>query len=261
MNPRAPLDPRLLEALSAYLDGRLEGAERMALEERLKRDEDLRRYLRELREVRDSLRSLPVLKSPRPLTLSPAQAGALSRRPAAFSPRSMAWGSALASFAFVVVLTLDVFSRGFFMMGAASQAAPEMTTMLQAPEAALADESQPVEGRSVAGAMATPSTAPGETMDLEPPTVMKAEATPRMVSKPTLGMTPTTAVIEDGCEVHLFANKAVDRCGETTSFTSETEQPAFSLPDFKTAAPYLEVFLGLTAVLLAVLAFILRRPR
>lgn len=258
MNPRPPLDPRLLEALSAYLDGRLEAAERTALEERLKKEEDLRRHLRELRAVRDSLRSLPVLKSPRLLTLTPAQAGAPSRRPAAFSPRSMAWGSALASLAFVAVLAVDVFSRGFSFMGAATQ--PPALEMMSSPEAAAADESQPVEGRSVAGAMATPSTAPPGTAVSTPPAT-KPLAPPQIAPEPTVGATPATEAIEEGCGVHLFGNKAVDQCRETTGVPSEKERPFFTLPDFQTATPYLEVFLGLTAVLLAVLAFVLRRPR
>ena len=57
MNPKERLDPQLLETLSVYLDGRLEGAEKAALEARLNKEESLRRELEELRSVRDSLRA------------------------------------------------------------------------------------------------------------------------------------------------------------------------------------------------------------
>ncbi|HEY5118997.1 MAG TPA: hypothetical protein VII90_06035, partial [Anaerolineales bacterium] len=120
MNPPERLDPQLLEMLSAYLDGRLEGAEKAALEARLNKEENLRRHLAELRSVRDSLRTLPLLKPPRSLALTSALAGKTAGKPAVFSPRRMAFGSALASLAFVCVLSLEVLSRGAFLPAASA---------------------------------------------------------------------------------------------------------------------------------------------
>jgi hypothetical protein len=254
MNPRAPLDPRLLEALSVYLDGKLTGAELAALEEQLKRDEDLRTQLSELRAVRDSLRSLPTLKPPRPLTLSPAQAGAPLRRSGWFSSRRMTFASAMAALAFVVVASFDVFLRGSLMPQAARLAAPEAMPV-SAPEQTVDSGGE--------GFNKAPTTAAG-------PTLMAPQATANATSEtargggtvePTIILSPTPQVIQDECDANPGANKAVDRCGLTNSFSATPVSEPFSLPDFRTLAPFLEWSLGLLAVILAVLAFVLRRRR
>jgi anti-sigma factor RsiW len=258
MNPRTTPDPRLLEAISAYLDGTLEGAERTALEQRLEQDEALRSQLSELRAVRDSLRALPVLKSPRPLTLSPAQAGVAVRRPAAFSPRPMAWGSALASLAFVAVVAVDTFSRGFLMGAAPGATAP---LGLQAAEIESVDDAQPMASGGGTAAEATPPMAPLSPPDRGSATATGTEAPPAMGAGPAADRTPPPAAAADECGGQPYANKAVGRCEWTADSVSESEQPSFSLPDFHTAAPYLEGFFGASAVGLAVLAVVLRRRR
>ena len=71
----SPLSERDLELLSAYLDGALAEPDRVALEERLAREESLRVALDDLRANRQLLRSLPLLKAPRSFALDPAVYG------------------------------------------------------------------------------------------------------------------------------------------------------------------------------------------
>jgi hypothetical protein len=258
MNPRTPIDPRMQETLSAYLDGHLPDAERSVLEKRLRHEEDLRRQLDELRAVRDSLRSLPVLKTPRPLTLPARPAGVSSRRLGLFSQRPMAWGSALASLAFVVVLAADVFSRGSVFMAADTQ--PAAPAMLQAPGAGLADESEPSIGDTAgAGGGETPRMAPRAATAAESAPATFAEATPAMPPAPNAE--PVTEQTGEGCVAQLTAEKSAERCAAVEEDAPAAERLSFSLPGFQTAAPFLEVFFGLSAILLAGLAFLRRRPR
>jgi hypothetical protein len=256
MTPRAPLDPRLLEALSAYLDGSLEGAQRAALEGRLAREADLRRELEELRAVRDSLRSLPELAPPRPLTLSPARAGIAARRPALFSPRVMAWGSALTSLAFVAVAGMDVFSRGFFLRGAATQAAEYAQPLALEAEAA---DAQMAAGGSEKAAATPSESMPGR--NFAPPTETPPGAETHTPPAPAADSAAATEGEDNGCGQQLNGNQDAERCEWTGEFPTESEQPSFSLPDFPAAAPYLEGFFGISAVLLGAGAVILRRRR
>ncbi len=251
MNPRAPISPRLLEEVSAYLDGRLDGAEKAALEQRLARDENLRRQLAELRTVRESLRALPPIKPPRALTLTRAQAGEPVRRADWFSSRRMALGSALAAMAFVVVMAADLFSRGF-ALGAAS---PRVESFAAPAQFELADQAGPGNGEATA-----PPVAAQPTGGLPAPTASgPTEKLGGGGESPT--PTGTLAPIEPPtvrCGEPSAANKAAERCSLTLP-----EQPpqTFSLPDFPMLAPYLEVFLGMAAIVLAVLAVISRRRR
>jgi len=234
MNSRAPLDPRLLEALSAYLDGQLAGAEKAALEERLSREEDLRRHLVELRAVRESLRALPPVKPPRALTLSRAQAGEPVRRFEWFSSGRLALGSALAALAFAVVFSANLFSRGI-TLGAA---APMMVENFAAP--AMLQATGPLPAPSASGPQE--KYGGGES------------ATPELVSPPS-----KTAL--DGCGESSGPDAAAERCGLGGGFGDQPPPQTFSLPDFRTLAPYLEFLLGSIAVLLAGLAIFSRRRK
>jgi hypothetical protein len=249
MNPRAPLSPRLLEELSAYLDGRLEGSAKAALEGRLAGDENLRRHLSELRTVRESLRGLPPIKPPRALTLTRAQAGEPARRFEWFSSGRLALGSALAAMAFVAVFGADLFSRGF----ALGAAAPRVESFAAPASLQTADQAAPGSGESTARPASLPtgglpaSTAAGPTLKLgggENPTPTGA---PVPVEPPS-----------DRCGEPPAVNKAAERCGITLP---EQPTPTFSLPDFPTLAPYLEVFLGTAAIILAGLAVFSRRRK
>ena len=260
MNPREGLDPRILESLSAYLDGNLDGAERAALEKRLTAEEDLRRHLAELRAVRESLRSLPVLKPPRPLALSPAQAGVPARRPAAFAPRTMAWGSALAALAFAAVMSVDVLSRGSFAMGAATQAM--VLEAMKAPEPAAADSAGPGAANEAGPAAPTlpPATALPSGRGFEQAT--SDAPAPKAGSETPLSENTAAWAEEEGCGIAPLRSATQSTgCVGTVESVDEPRRFRITLPSFQTAAPYLEAFLGATAVFLAALAVILRRPR
>ena len=234
MNPRAPFDPRLLEALSAYLDGQLAGAEKAALEDRLSREEDLRRHLAELRAVRDSLRALPPIKPPRALTLSRAQAGEPVRRFEWFSSGRLALGSALAALAFAVVFSANLFSQGL-TLGAA---APMMVENFAAP--AMLQATGPLPAPSASGPQEKYGGGEGATPALAPPP-----------SEPA----------SDGCGESSGADAAAERCGIGGGFEDLPAPQTFSLPDFQTLAPVLEALFGLSALLLGLFAIIGRRRK
>lgn len=61
-----------IELISTYLDGQLTGAERLAFENRLQNDSDLRRQVAEMRQTVALLKALPTLTAPRNFTLTPA---------------------------------------------------------------------------------------------------------------------------------------------------------------------------------------------
>jgi hypothetical protein len=250
MNPMDKLDPRLLETLSAYLDGRLESAEKAALEARLNKEESLRRELAELRSVRDSLRALPLLKPPRSLALSPAMAGKATGKSGVFSPRRMALGSALASLAFVCVLSIDVLSRGGFL--AASTA----------PQVFPANESFAVPRQSV------DSSGAGKSAATAAPASPMATETPSPTARPLMGggcggCAPTEEESVIPPQVVTVPMATVTQQVVTVPIATVTQPSA--LPDFQTVAPYLEALLVLAAVLLAasaaLAAIIVRRRR
>jgi hypothetical protein len=260
MNPRAPLDPSLLEKLSAFLDGKLEGAEKAGLEERLRGDAGLRAQLAELRLVRDSLRALPALKSPRPLTLSRAQAGLPARRPAFFSARGFAWASALIAVAFAVVTSLDVFSR--IRIGSSPAAMPASAPMV-AQENAAQSETQALDksagpGEAQPQATAEPSPTP------ETPRAIgcdNCETATTEAPRPAGLDTPTPQALGGGCPDCELATAEPQRAfGITDNANNPREGNAPPLT-FETLAPYLEGFLFLSAVVLAGLAVFFRRRR
>jgi hypothetical protein len=250
MTPRAPLDPRLLEALSAYLDGKLEGADRSALEKRLAREEALRARLAELRMVRESLRSLPALKPPRPLTLSPSQAGSSARRPVAFASRRMAFASALAALAFVAVTSLDAFSRASHS-GAAPAAAPAAESVKAADGVGAGPEETPP---LLAAPKQTPR-APLPTVQSSREVATEAPSTPWEIPY------PTEPPAEDECNGEPGAAEAEGRCGVPGQSEPSPTPELAATPVLHAAASFLEVFLGLSAVVLAVLAFAFRKRK
>ncbi|MGD0174522.1 MAG: hypothetical protein ABSC61_08920 [Anaerolineales bacterium] len=251
MNPPERPDPRLLEMLSAYLDGRLEGAGKAALEERLNKEESLRRHLAELRSVRDSLRTLPLLKPPRSLALTHALAGKTAGKPAVFSPRRMAFGSALASLAFVCVLSVDVVSRvGFLGAASAPRAVAPANEAFSAPR-----QSSDTSGAGKSAATAAPASLPA-------------------TETPSPGATPGISIGCDNCtptgtpaELQSPSPGLGGGCGDCAPTEEHalnppqvaslpfvaTPQPR-ALPDFQTVAPYLEVLFALAAVLMAAAA-------
>ncbi len=263
MNRPDSLDPQLLETLSAYLDGRLDGAEKAALETRLNKEESLRFQLDELRSVRDALRALPLLKPPRPLALTPAMAGRTAGKPGAFSPFRLALGSALASLALVCVLTVDVFSRGGLLgVASAPQALAPANEAFSMPRQSLDTSGA---GKSAATAGPASSTAATE----PPPPVATARVgtgCDNCTPTGTPAAAPTTApLLGGGCGDCAATEEVAEIPPQVVTVPLATIAQPHAAPDFQTAAPYLEVCLGLAAVFLAASAalgaILLRRRR
>jgi anti-sigma factor RsiW len=142
MSRLSRLVPRDLDTLSAYADGALSGAERIALEKRLEQDPALREALKEIRTTSALLRSLPQVRPPHSFTLTPEMAGVRLRTP------FLQLATAVAVVAFAVTVGVDVFG-GMVPTGALRAAAPAHEVAVEAPaEFAAADALE-------AGAVAT----------------------------------------------------------------------------------------------------------
>jgi hypothetical protein len=261
MNPRAPLDPSLLEKLSAFLDGKLEGAEKAGLEERLRGDAGLRAQLAELRLVRDSLRALPALKTPRPLTLSRTQAGLPARRPVSFSARGFAWASALIAVAFAVVTSLDIFSRIKIesSLAAMPASAPMVAQENAAQSATQALDKSAGPGEAQPQATGEPSSTPETPLGFG---CGECGSTPTEAPRPVQTATPSLQPpLGGGCPDCELATAEPQRAFEITDNANNPREGNAPALTFETLAPYLEGFLFLSAVVLAGLAVVFRRRR
>jgi len=145
---------RVVEQLSAYLDGQLSQAERARLEARLRADPELAAALDDLRRTRSLLHRSPQRRAPRNFTLTPKMAGLKPPLPPLVP--ALSWASAVAVLLFF--LTLGSSLLGGLSFGAASP-------RLSAAPAAQADNSQPRYGlgggapaATQAPAMAAPAT-------------------------------------------------------------------------------------------------------
>lgn len=148
------LSPHDIEQISAYLDGELEDRERAALESRLRAERQLRQELRELGQIRASMRNLPKMRTPRNFTLTAEMAGKSGKRRFQL-PRivpSLQLSSALASLLLVLVLLGDFLNIGIQTAVLQSQpltvqsdAAVEEVFGAQEMEAAPAEQPEPAE--------------------------------------------------------------------------------------------------------------------
>jgi hypothetical protein len=162
----------------------------------------------------------------------------------------LAWGSALASLAFVTVAFLDLNSRGAFRHAAATLAPVPMA--LQAFEARPPDEIMQPEAASEKADASGGGRAGSEPTEAGPGS---------WESSATNGGAPGEAQT-DGCGGgDINADQDMERCEVQIVAEPEPERPSFSLPDLPDTAPYLEAFFGLSAVLLGVCAAVLRRRR
>jgi len=123
---------RVVEQLSAYLDGQLSQAERARLEARLRADPELAAALDDLRRTRSLLHRSPQRRAPRNFTLTPKMAGLKPPLPPLVP--ALSWASAVAVLLFF--LTLGSSLLGGLSFGAASP-------RLSAAPAAQADSTQP----------------------------------------------------------------------------------------------------------------------
>ncbi|HSB89259.1 MAG TPA: hypothetical protein VLD63_04430 [Anaerolineales bacterium] len=116
---------RDLEALSAYIDGRLSPSEAVALEQRLGREAGLRRELEGMRLTVRALKSLPSHRVPRSFALKPERIA--KPAPARWYP-VLQLGTAVAGIAFVLVVGADV-------LGASQSGLATRSVVAEAPVA------------------------------------------------------------------------------------------------------------------------------
>lgn len=183
------MDERDLELLSAYLDGRLNEDEQQALAMRLAQDALLRRELDTLRETASLLRALPVLKSPRNLTL--AASLQQKRTPLVLSP----WVSTLSAVAaaFMLIAGFVLLSRtGTFQTG---------QDALSQVEIGFAATHQPVESTTV-------------------PTLAE------LIAPAPLPLTATAPLTEEAIGGSVQAQEMEDQAPGNTGATSLSTAPA-----------------------------------
>jgi hypothetical protein len=264
MNPRTPLNPDLLETLSAYLDGKLEGGEKAALEERLRGDPALQGRLEELKLVRDSLRALPPLKPPRALTLTRAQAGypsqpTLTRAQTEYpSPRRS--GFSIGGFALASAITAAAilcFAAGTLSQKLSSGLGAWEGPAPMAAQESAADSAAAYQDKDSGAAMAQPTVAapPSATAGLNP----TAEA-PRALGGGNLPSPPAEAATE-GEQENLGGRSDASVIPPSPGLGNSAESNAPQTPStlLKTVAPWMEGILCLAAVGLVVFVVFRRR--
>lgn len=235
MTNRAHLTPRDMDLLSAYLDGSLTEREKNNLEGRLSGDDDLRVTLEELRAVRDGLRALPILRSPRALTLSPAMAGCEAPRSKPAWP--MALGSALAALAFLLLFSRS-FIGGGLRAASAVPAAQEAAPMLFLGGGAPAED-------SVGGNGAAATSAAGMT-----PTIAFAFSLKSFPEE--LPATATPAPLSEEM-VHSDTGSGIAPLPHGGS-ADELVEPSLSFPPLEDVVNYVEILLVAASILLGFLA-------
>jgi anti-sigma factor RsiW len=273
------LKERDLAKLSAYLDGELDPKEASRLEVRLKDDPQLLEVLSELDGTRKLVGSLPQIRPPRNFTLTPEMVGIHPQR-SIFPVFRLA--TIVAAVAFAVLVGADTFfsfSKG--MMGApeAVSEAVEVTVVMEAEKVveAPAAEEAPLEA-----AGEPEMEAAQDTLGVESPSASIAEVTEVFVEE---GIEPTLTELPAN-KVELAPDATQPAPGEILPYTTPTlgaqravieTQPvspspqATTIPTLgrepgipqKTVDPIrvAEVGVGVLAVILAVVTFILRKQR
>ena len=96
---------RVVELLSAYLDGQLSQSDSARLESRLSSDASLRAAMDDLRSTRGLLRQLPQRRAPRNFTLTPKMAGIKPPEPRAYPTLRIA--TVLATLLFIATFAIN----------------------------------------------------------------------------------------------------------------------------------------------------------
>jgi hypothetical protein len=270
MTARPPLDPRSLELLSVYLDGRLSDKEKATLEDMLEKDAGLRAHLDELRAVREQLRALPLLHPPRGLTLTPAMIGGVNK-PRALSSWPMALGSALAALAFLFLISRDL-SAGRMLSPSAASAPFQMpqAAMLESEHSAGTDAGMhdqapvPTSAAPTATAEETPAELVLKAFESSAPEAT-AMGTPTPAEGYGLGggwaatevaplLTPMETPPPAEQDAGVGGGPAEPPSGAEVIVDGATTPPPQTAFDWESLIPEIEVILVLVAVLLGVLA-------
>ncbi len=185
------------QELSAYIDGQLPEARRLALEQALQHDAALRLRLAQLQQTVALVRSAPLAEPPRNFLLTPAQVTVHERPRQQLARR---WypitrlATALTAMIFVITLGLQAFPP---MMASLPVAAPSSAEAGGAPIARVPQGTQePTEGE--AKIMVAPET-PAPDLEMGAPEAVRSMQTTEPVTEvselPTLG---TEGVSSDG---------------------------------------------------------------
>ena len=176
----ASINPKDLEAISAYIDQALDSRAQARLEERLEHEPELRAELNSMRRTRRILRSTPAVRAPRNFTLTPEMVGAVSPAPNRFLSVTR-FTFALASIFFVFTLV------GNYTFGNVTPVHSEQSTAYAVPAEEQADAAEVMEApvepsaeRVVEDTAAQDAAAAGETTIVEEAPVeegMAVEAT------------------------------------------------------------------------------------
>jgi len=268
------LKDRDVKQLSAYLDGELNPKEASRLELRLKDDPQLQQVLRELNRTKQLIGSLPQIRPPRNFTLTPEMVGIKQKR--SLYP-VFRFATVVAAVAFAVLVGTDAFLRsGTGIMLTADQMV-EVTHEVQVEKLAEApafEESPAMEAAEPA--MEAPLGAVGEEQPLasvaEDTDVFETEGVEVSVTEeaanrvelmpsgtpmpPSDSLTVPTPTLEEW-RGPTETQPAVPSPLPTSSLviTTEPEVPRSTLEPIRAT----EVGLGVLAVILGVVTFILRR--
>jgi len=124
--------------VSSYLDGELSTREKEKFEQKLHTHEDLRHAVKQMRQTRAMIRSIPHQRVPRNFTLSPSMVAARQPRSRILVP-ALSFASAFAALAALVLVAL-ITLRGFNPLAASHRSAAENAQIV-------AMEQEPTQGQ------------------------------------------------------------------------------------------------------------------
>jgi hypothetical protein len=218
MTPSSPLNSKVVETLSEYLDGRLSEPNTSALKKKLAQEPELRAYLKDLAAVRSLLRSMPELRSPRNLTIPAEQA---IRKPTwTFPMLAYGIGSASAALLSIFLFAGPVFSTSL-PAGSAAQPAMVESPLLSAPNVLTSvDQASPL----------SPA----------PPSATPEETTPQQKSFAALGPQPTPSENAVGASLCTECPSSDGQSASPEAATPESPIPDLATPSLTEYLPMAE---------------------
>ncbi|BCX05737.1 MAG: anti-sigma factor [Candidatus Roseilinea sp.] len=241
------------ELISAYVDGRLNEAERAAFDARIAQDPALRRRVAVTRLLIREARALPALQPPRNFIL-PLDAGQKKAAPeprrSAFSPWVFRLGSLAATALFVLLVTFELFRPAPFASApavapAAAPAAPaaEMLPQRELPAPAPAEPAVEMAPMGVATGTAVLSVTPMQSEALPADQIQAAGA-------------PETGAEPAGADVAQPSSRAMGEPAATVVAPAPAPQPPASGPIIPVRV--LAAVALLTAIVLGLLGWVRR---
>ena len=244
---------RDVEKLSAYLDGQLKPSEIARLEARLQTDPELASALKNLREARGVLRSLPQRRAPRNFTLTPKMVGEKPPMPRSYPVFRFA--TVLAT-----LLLFFTFATNFMAPRLARTAAPVPYGIGGGGGGGDAESEMALETAPQELPEAEFSKEAGAEPALEAPAPAEGEPAPTMMPTPPALAEEESAAEDSMCAEATSQPNIVEKAGPGEAYAQDTPDPD-AATQARPAPPVgitLQLILAGIAILSAIIALSLR---